>query len=125
VIGQRQVVRLAVGDRHELLRSFSASRRVDVVAVVDARQRADAVPAVLGADRVDERELHVGPVPHLLGDEVEILLVVTLVEDDVAVLVLRTQHAVVELEGAVLADELRWLESKLPNSCARARFSTV
>jgi hypothetical protein len=48
---------------------------------VDAGQGSHPVPALLRAERLDEGELHVGPGLDLLGDVVEVALVVHLVED--------------------------------------------
>ena len=80
---------------------FFRQRRVDVVAIIHARQRAYAVPAVLRAERREVRKLHVTPVPHLLPDVIEIVLIGVLVEDDVAVGVPGPQLAVVEFKCAV------------------------
>ena len=89
----------------ELLACGFRLGRVDKVAGIHAGQRTDAVPAGFRAETADERELHVGPAPHFLGDVLDVVLVVDLVENGLARGIHGAEVAVVEVHGAVGADQ--------------------
>ena len=104
VEGQAAMQRLAAGVGDELAALVLGKRRGDAVAVLHARERADLVPAGLGAHGREVGELHVAPGLDLLGDQAVVGLVIDLVEEDLAVGVPGAQHAVVEVEAAVGRD---------------------
>ena len=87
VVGHCDVVGLAVGDRHEFLACRLGLRSINEIGGVQPGQRAHAIPAIFGTQRLDEGELHVGPRPHFLGDQVRVALVVDMVKDRVALAV--------------------------------------
>ena len=62
----------------------------------------DAVPALFRAEGLEEGELHVGPGADLFADDVEVALAVDAVDESRAVLVHRAQHAVVQVQRAVV-----------------------
>jgi hypothetical protein len=74
-------------------------------AVVDARQRADPIPALLRPQSRDEGKLHVAPRLDLLVEQLGVALIVRMIEEGVALRIARAQPAVVELEAAVRRDE--------------------
>jgi len=102
---ERHVVGLAVGVGLVGLELLLGQGRGDIVAGVQPGQRADPVPAVRLAQGAEIGELHVAPGPGLLADVLEVVLVVDVVEDLAALGVDGPENAVIEVEGAVLADE--------------------
>jgi hypothetical protein len=88
----------------------------------DAGQRADPVGALVGAERLEEGELHVGPGLDVLGDDVPVAAVVEVVEQGLAVGVARAQAAVVEVHRAVGATRHMPAERKRPKALYSARF---
>ncbi len=105
VVGERRVHRRAAGVIDELLALVLGEGRRNLVAVLDAGQRADLVPAIFLADGFEEGELHVAPRPHFFLDVLVVLLVIDVVEEDLAVVVAGAQGAVIEVEIAVVADD--------------------
>jgi hypothetical protein len=101
VVGQRGAGGAAAVEGEEFLALLSASGVGMLSHSVHARQRADAVPAVVGAERLEEGELHVGPGLDVLFDDVPVAAVVEMVEQGLAVDVARAQAAVVEVHRAV------------------------
>jgi hypothetical protein len=107
------VVGFAVGVRFEDLEFLLGERRGDMIAGVEPGQGADPVPTVLLAEGPDIRKLHVAPGSDFLTDIIVVVLVVHVVDDLPAFGVHRPEHAVIEVEGAVLADEAEVVRRKL------------
>ena len=105
VRGQHRVHRPAAVRGHEGLAPRFGARGRDVVAVLQPRQRADTVPAGLGAERAAVGELHVGPGLDRLVDQLAVALVLETVHREAAVGLAQAQRAVVQLHGAAGADE--------------------
>jgi hypothetical protein len=76
----------------ELLVGFIGQRRIYEACRVHPRQRADPVPAGFWPERLDERELHVGPSADILDQQFVILRIVQLVENLVTLRIERTNR---------------------------------
>ena len=105
VRGQHRVHRPAAVRRDEGLAPRFGAWRGDVVAVLEPRQRAHAVPAGLGPERAAVGELHVGPGLDRLVDQLAVALVLEAIHRDAAVGLAQAQRAVVQLHRAAGADE--------------------
>ena len=85
VIHERAMQRLAAADRDEVPPLGLGKRRRQKIAHLHARERPDAIPALLRAERLDVRELHIGPVLDVLLKQVLVGRGVDVVEDRAAV----------------------------------------
>ncbi len=125
VVGQRGVHRRALAAGDEDLPLRLGPRRRDEVAVLHPRQRADAVPAQLAAERLQVRELHVGPGPHFLLDQLEVALITRAIEHDLACGIARAQHAVIEIHGAVGAHQRQHVGTEAAETVVQAGIALV
>jgi len=105
VVAQGRPRSAAAVEGHEVPAFVVGEGSGDEVALGDAGQRSHPVPALLGAELAEEREFHVGPGLHLLVDVVPVMAILQVVEQGSAVPIPGAQAAVVEVHGAVGADE--------------------
>ena len=123
--GERRVHGHAAAEVGELAPLRVRERRRDVVAVLDARERPDLVPAFLGPERAQVRELHVRPGLHLLDDVVPVARVVHVVEEHLALRVAGTQATVVEVERAVGRHQRQQVRAERAEAVVEAEVRAV
>ena len=105
MIHQRAMERLASAHIEERAALGLGERRRHHVADLHPRQRPDAIPALVGAERLDVRELHIAPVFDILLQHALVRRVIDLIEDRPAVGVTGAKASVVEIERAAVVDE--------------------
>ena len=102
--GERGLYRAAVPCLPENPALRLGQRGVEVITIIDARQRADPVPALFCAKGFNERELHIAPVLYAFTEIVVVVTGVNVVKDDFAIYVCCAQPAVINIELAVSTD---------------------
>jgi len=95
VKSQGRVDRTALSLRRKFTPGLLGQWRVDIVTVVYPGQGPHLVPAVRGTHGLDEGELHVGPVFHLLGQKLLVAHVVDVIGQHVALGIRESQAAVI------------------------------
>ena len=97
--------RSAVAEFPEALSRRFRQRSGYPIAVVDASQRSDAIPALLLAQLDQVRKLHIAPRADFFADDLLIAAVIELVEDLCAARRARAQAAVIQLQFPAAAGE--------------------
>ena len=110
---------------HKLAPLRLGQRTRNEVAVLDARQRADAVAAQVRTQAAQKRELHVGPGLDLFFDQLKVVLRAGAVKDDGALGVARAQDAVVQVERAIGAHQREQIRAHRAEAVVERRVLRV
>ena len=103
--GERGLYRATVPCLPENPALCFGQRGAEVITIIDARQRADPVPALFCAKGFNERELHIAPVLYAFTEIVVVVTGVNVVKDGCAICVCCAQPAVINIKAAIRADD--------------------